>query len=137
METETMIKSNHGANVRRWREWRGLKQDVLAEMLGVGQATLSAYENKEILEKKILEKIAKALDVPVEAITEIGKDTYVNIFSGPSHDNSTYAILGNQIINPLDKIVELFEQKEALYQQMLKEKESIIDLLQEIVKAKG
>ena len=27
----TVKKSNHGANVRRWREWRNVNQDVLAE----------------------------------------------------------------------------------------------------------
>ncbi|HCC51982.1 MAG TPA: XRE family transcriptional regulator, partial [Porphyromonadaceae bacterium] len=44
MEAATIKKSNHGANVRRWREWRNINQDVLAEQIGVSQATLSGYE---------------------------------------------------------------------------------------------
>ena len=67
----TVKKSNHGANVRRWREWRNVNQDVLAEQIGVSQATLSGYEKRDKLEIEILEKIAKALNIPVEAITEM------------------------------------------------------------------
>ena len=43
----TAKKCNHGANIRRWREWRNVNQDVLAEEIGVSQATLSGYEKKE------------------------------------------------------------------------------------------
>jgi transcriptional regulator with XRE-family HTH domain len=79
-------KSNHGANVRRWREWRNINQDVLAEQIGVSQATLSSYEKKEKLEQEVLEKIAKALDIPVEAITEIEGSTAINIVSNTFTD---------------------------------------------------
>lgn len=65
----TAKKCNHGANIRRWREWRNVNQDVLAEEIGVSQATLSGYEKKETLEQEILDKIAVALNIPVEAIT--------------------------------------------------------------------
>lgn len=33
MEETTVRKSNHGANVRRWREWRNINQDTLAEQI--------------------------------------------------------------------------------------------------------
>lgn len=136
MESETINKSNHGPNVRRWREWKNINQDVLAEMIGVSQATLSLYEKKDKLERDILEKVAKALEIPVEAITELGQETHVNIFSGPSHDNSTYAVIGNQIFNPMEKLVELYSEKEKLYERMLKEKEETISLLHEVLKSK-
>ena len=62
METTAARRSNHGANVKRWREWRNINQDVLAEKIGVSQATLSGYEKRDKLEPEILEKIAKALE---------------------------------------------------------------------------
>ncbi len=133
METSTVKKSNHGANVRRWREWRGINQDVLAEQIGVAQTTLSGYEKKEKLESEIIEKIAKALDIPVEAITEIDNNSSINIFSGPWHDNS---IGLNQIFNPVEKIINLYDEKNELYERMLKEKDSVIELLQEILRDK-
>lgn len=132
-------KSNHGANVRRWREWRNINQDVLAEQIGVSQATLSSYEKKEKLDSEILDKLAKALEIPVEAITELEPETSINIFSGTfsAHDSVKEQIIGiKQVFNPMEKIIELYDEKVALYERMLKEKEEAISLLQEALKNK-
>lgn len=135
MEPTTIKGNNHGANVRRWREWRNVKQDVLADQIGVSQATLSSYEKKEKLDIEILEKIAKVLDVPVEAITELNDGASINIVAN-TFDNYSSAINWQPTFNPLDKIVELFEEKNALYERMLKEKEETISLLHEVLKEK-
>ncbi len=131
MEETSIKKSNHGPNIRRWREWRNINQDVLAEQIGVSQATLSSYEKKDKLEQDILEKIAKVLDIPVEAITELEQGTSINIYSGTWQDN---AITNQYTFNPLDKIVELYDEKIALYERMLKDKEEAISLLHEVLK---
>lgn len=131
-------KTNHGANVRRWREWRNINQDVLAEQIGVSQATLSSYEKKEKLEQEILDKIAKALEIPVEAITELEQGTSINIFSGTFTDFKDNAAIFNSYptFNPIDKVVELYDEKIALYERMLKEKDEAISLLHEVLKDK-
>lgn len=130
-------KTNHGANVRRWREWRNINQDVLAEQIGVSQATLSSYEKKEKLEQEILDKIAKALEIPIEAITELEQGTAINIIN-TNHDSSTGVgtINHNPTFNPLDKVVQLYDEKIALYERMLKEKDEAISLLHEVLKDK-
>ena len=74
METTFTRRNSHGANLKRWREWRGIKQEVLADKIGVSQATLSGYEKKDELEPEVLEKITKALDIPTEAITSLMKE---------------------------------------------------------------
>lgn len=124
-------KSHHGTNVRRWREWRNMNQDVLAEKIGVSQATLCGYERKEKLEPETLEKIAKALEIPVEAITEISNESSVNIFSGTFSDFKDNAAILNSYptFNPMDKIVELYEKL------LEAEKEKVV-LLQEVLKNK-
>lgn len=131
----TVKKGNQGANVRRWREWRNINQDVLAEQIGVSQATLSSYEKKEKLEQEILDKIATALEIPMEAITELDNGTAINIVSSTFNDN---AAINNYYptFNPLDKVVELYDEKNALYERMLKEKDRMIEWLQEFVKDK-
>jgi transcriptional regulator with XRE-family HTH domain len=126
METPTVKKSNHGANVRRWREWRGVKQDVLAEQIGVSQATFSGYEKKDKLEQEILEKIANALDIPIEAITELEEGTAINIIN--AHDNQSI-INYYPSFNPIDKVVELYEK-------LLKSEQEKVALLQEALKDK-
>ena len=135
----TIRRNSQGANVRRWREWRNMNQDVLAEKIGTSQATLSAYEKKEQLDPEILEKIAKALDIPVEAITELEQGTSINIIArnwGYNAYASNNTVNNNPTFNPIDKIVELYNERIALYERMLKEKESVIELLQEITKEK-
>lgn len=136
MEATAVKKNNHGANVRRWREWRNINQDVLAEQIGVSQTTLSGYERKDKLEPEILEKIAKALDIPVEAITELEQGTAINIFSGTWNDNASNSVNYNPTFNPIDKVVELYDEKIALYERMLKEKEEAISLLHEVLRDK-
>lgn len=133
MEATTIKGNNHGANVRRWREWRNVKQDVLADQIGVSQATLSSYEKKEKLDIEILQKIAKVLDVPVEAITELNDGASINIVAN-TFDNYSSAINWQPTFNPIDKMVELYEEKNALYERMLREKEETISLLHEVLK---
>ena len=134
----TVTKGNQGANVRRWREWRNINQDVLAEMIGVSQATMSGIEKKEIIEPETVKKIAKALDIPVEAITELAKENSVNIFSG-SWNWSDQASLQNiggaatatvaPTFNPIDKVAELYER-------LLRSEQEKISLLQEVLRDK-
>ena len=131
----TAKKCYHGANIRRWREWRNVNQDVLAEEIGVSQATLSGYEKKETLEQEILDKIAVALNIPVEAITELDNAASINIVSSTLYDKAG-SIFNNPTFNPIDKVIELYNEKNALYERMLKEKDSVIELLKEIVKDK-
>ena len=128
MEATTVKKNNHGANARRWREWRGVKQDTLAEQIGVSQATLSAYEKKDKLEPEVIEKIAQALDIPEEAITELGEATSINIFSGTWQDNANCQNY-NPTFNPLEKVVELYER-------LLKAEQEKVAMLQEVLKGK-
>lgn len=133
MEETTVKKNNHGSNVRRWREWRGVNQDTLADQIGVSQATLSSYEKKDKLEKDILDKIAKALDIPVEAITELGQEASINIVAN-TFANQSSAVNWCPTFNPIEKIVELYDEKIVLYERMLKDKEEAIALLHEVLK---
>jgi transcriptional regulator with XRE-family HTH domain len=129
MNMTTVKKNNHGANVRRWREWRNINQDVLAEQIGISQTTLSVYEKKDKLEPEILEKIAKALGIPVEAITELEDGTAINIISSTFNGHASGSINYNPSFDPIDKIVELYDKL------LEAEKEKVI-MLQEIIKDK-
>ena len=130
METTFTRRNSHGANLKRWREWRGIKQEVLADKIGVSLATLSGYEKKDELEPEVLEKITKALDIPIEAITELNEGALINIYSGTWQDNATAAgSIQNQTFNPIDKIGELYER-------LLKAEQEKVAMLHEIIKDK-
>ena len=125
METTAARRSNHGANVKRWREWRNINQDVLAEKIGVSQAALSGYEKRDKLEPEILKKICDALNIPEEAITEMDSDTAINIISNTFNDHAS-GVNYYPTFNPIDKIAELYER-------LLKSEQEKVAILQEVI----
>lgn len=124
METETMKKKGHGPNVTFWREWKKMTQEQVSELTGYSQGALSKFEKKEILEPEVLDKLAKALEIPVEAITDLGGENTIHIIN--AYDNSG-SINYSPTFNPLDKVVELYER-------MLKAEQEKVALLQEVLR---
>lgn len=134
MTTDTAMpnhKVHEGRNIKRFREMLGIKQDALAYDLGDdwNQQKVSLLEQKETVDQIILERVAKVLKVPVSAIKNFDEDSVINIVTNTvnNSDNAT----GNHLnyyptFNPLDKVIELYDEKMALYERMLKEKDEMI-----------
>ncbi len=118
MSTETMeqpVKKHIGQNLQRVRVYLGVKQDALASDLNISQSAISKIEQQEEIEEGLLKQIADALGVSPELIRNFDLERSVyNI----NHNNyreatisegaTTYAI--SQQVNPVDKIVELYER---------------------------
>lgn len=139
-------KKHIGRNIARIREMRGIKQETLAELLGVSQQKISIYENAEELEDLKLEPIAKALEISVEALKNFSEDAFFNIvantYNNTSNDNST--LIASSLnyyprFNPIDKLLESYEENKKLYERLLeteKEKSRLIEeLIHKITKA--
>ncbi|MCT3816878.1 transcriptional regulator [Elizabethkingia anophelis] len=134
-------KIHQGRNIKRFREMLGIKQDALAYELGEdwNQKKISLLEQKESVEKDILEQVAKILKVPTEAIENFDEEQAVNIISNTaSFDNCQQpAFFNNQpSFNPIDKVVELYDEKIALYERMLKEKDDMMARLEKLIGGK-
>jgi transcriptional regulator with XRE-family HTH domain len=128
---------HEGRNVKRIREMLGIKQDALAIDLGLSQQAISALEQKEALDKDMLEKIAAVLKVPVEAIKNFDEQAAINVIANTFNDTSfSHNIFHphNCTFNPIDKIVELYDEKITLYERMLKDKDAMIEELRGLVK---
>ncbi|WP_347067251.1 XRE family transcriptional regulator [Flavobacterium sp. WV_118_3] len=120
----------------------GIKQEALAITLGEdwSQKRVSLMEQKETIENNLLEQVAAIFKIPVEAIENLDEEQAVNIIANTFHtnDNATVGIGGNsgngdddnRIFHPIDKLVQLHEEKITLYERMLKEKDDIIDRLE-------
>lgn len=67
----------------------------------------------ETLEQEILDKIAVALNIPVEAITELDNAASINIVSSTLYDKAG-SIFNNPTFNPIDKVIELYNEKKRL-----------------------
>ncbi|MBL7743781.1 MAG: helix-turn-helix transcriptional regulator [Chitinophagaceae bacterium] len=122
---------HEGRNVKRIREILGIKQDALALELGISQQAISALEQKEALDKEMLEKVAKALKVSSEAIKSFKEENTINIFSNTYHDNSS--ILGTYNFNPLEKYIEALEANKQLYERLLQTEREKIELLEKML----
>ena len=134
----TANKTIHeGRNVKRFREMLGMKQETLAAALGEdwNQKKISLLEAKELIETPILEDVAKALQVPVEAIKNLDEESAINIISNTFTDNqfAGYTVNNNPNFNPLDKYVEQVEEIKTLYAALLKEKDEKIALLERLL----
>ena len=80
---------HHGRNVKRFRVFFGVKQDILADNIQVSQQTVSRYELQEVLNDDVLNKIAKALHIPVELIKDFDEEMFVQIISNAYNQQST------------------------------------------------
>ncbi|WP_215224472.1 helix-turn-helix transcriptional regulator [Echinicola shivajiensis] len=129
---------HQGRNIKRFREMLGIKQDALAHELGEdwSQKKISLLEQKESIEENILKQVAEILHIPVEAIQNFDEEQAVNVISNTfsSHDTSTLnAVNPNCTFNPIDKIVQLYDEKIALYERMLKEKDEMMVRLERLI----
>jgi transcriptional regulator with XRE-family HTH domain len=99
---------HHGANVKRFREMQGIKQDILAEELEISQQQISKLESQEIIKDEMLDKLAKALHITVDAIKKCNDEIAVNIISNTFHEQS---VAYQYNFNPIDKIITLYDEK--------------------------
>ncbi len=108
----TLTKPNHiGRKISRIRELRDMKQEALAQALGITQQTVSIIENSETIDDEKLQAIAEILGVSVEGIKNFSEEAILNIIGNTYHDSNV--VNGNAYscnFNPLDKMVELFER---------------------------
>ncbi|WP_349352556.1 MULTISPECIES: helix-turn-helix transcriptional regulator [unclassified Flagellimonas] len=136
---ETKTKNNHiGRKISRIRELRGMKQETLAEELGISQQAVSNIENSEKVDDVKLEEIAKALGVTTEAIKNFSDESVINYFNN-FYDNSFTNSQGtfhpnNCTFNPLDKLVEAYEENKKLYERLLQAEKEKVAYLEKLIK---
>jgi len=136
----TLSRPKHiGRNISRIRELRDMKQEALAQALGTNQQAISAMENSETIDEEKLTAVAKALGVTTEGIKNYSDENILSIINNTfnSHDSSTLNAVNFQpTFNPLDKVVELYQEKEKLYERLIQTEKDKVEYLEKIVKGK-
>lgn len=122
-------KSDYGYNAKRLREILGVKQEDLAERMGVSQQTVSRFEQTPQLDDETLDKIATALNIPMDAIKNFNEDAAINFVANTFHDSTVANTYHQCSFNPLDKVIELYER-------MLQTEKEKVSLLEEVLKGK-
>lgn len=129
-------KIHQGRNVKRFREMLGIKQEALAFDLGDewNQKKISLLEQKEEIDENLLKAISQALRIPIEAFQNFDEEQAINIISN-TFDNCQQpaSVFYNSTVNQIDQFVKLHEEKIALYERMLKEKDEMMDRLEKLI----
>ena len=130
-------KVHQGRAVKRIREILQVKQETLANELGISQQSVSLLETKEAIDPETLEQIAKTLKVPVEAIKNFDEEAPVNIISNTFTDFKDNAsginTNCNLTFNPIDKWLEAMDEIKRLNAALVKEKDEKIALLEKML----
>lgn len=129
---ETKTKNNLiGRKIGRIRELRGMKQETLAEELGISQQAISNIENSEKVDDAKLNEIAKALGVTKEGIQQFNEDSIFNYFNS-FHDSSAFNT--HCTFNPLDKLMEAHEENRKLYERLLQAEKDKVAFMEKSLK---
>lgn len=143
------MKVHHGSNIKRLREFLGIKQDALATEMGEewNQKKVSLLEQKEWIESETMAKIARIFQISEEALKNLDAKTVLqtidNLFGSKGPLNSDIEHLDNiksNILNlygqeslSVNMILKLYSERAALYREMLKENENLINWLKKLV----
>jgi transcriptional regulator with XRE-family HTH domain len=132
----TATKPKHiGRNISRIRELRGMKQEALAIAIGVSQQSVSSMENSETIEDEKLQAIAEVLGVSAEAIKNFSEEAAINYFNNYYNNKGHILNSCNEItFNPLDKLVESYDENKRLYERLLQAEKEKIEYLEKLLK---
>ncbi len=120
--------------IKRFREMLGIQQDALAFDLSLSQQAVSLLEQKEIIDAALLQQISAVLKIPAEAIQNFDEQHTINIIAQTvnNHDQSA-SVFYNSTINPVDQLIKVHEEKIALYERRLKEKDEMMSRLERLI----
>jgi len=133
-------KAKHGPNAKIARICKNMTQDSLAFKMEMSQSKISALELQDEIDDVTLDKLAAALEVPVDFLKDFVPEETIDSYI--VNNNDTYEMTqtnsdsasGNDVVQqkivekeeniyyPLDKVTELYER-------LLKEKEQQIEEL--------
>lgn len=145
---------NQGANVRTLRTILGVKQETLAEELGTTQQAISYLEQRPVIKKDMLGKIANVLNIPVKIIEELEENPLSVVIENNHFESGSY--MGNGVANtgvvendqiqtkhnephiyPLDKVSELSNEISSLYERIIQLEKERSSFLEQLLKEKG
>lgn len=128
---------HHGNNVKRLRETLHIKQEALADTMGVSQQKISLLEQKEKIDREQMEEIAKALNIPADLIEYYDAEATISIianhFTNSGVSSNGFVNNDNCTFNPLDELLKVVEENKKLYQELLRVEREKVALLEKMM----
>jgi transcriptional regulator with XRE-family HTH domain len=111
---------HEGRNVQRFREMKSMTRDTLARLLGTNwtQIQVALLESSEEIDEQVLGQVAVLLGIKIEDLRCVYSNDMPGVYSGPG-----------VAFDPVRKMMTLYEEKIALYERMLREKDELLGQL--------
>lgn len=130
----TATKPQHiGRKIARIRELRGMKQETLAEELGISQQSVSHLEQSEKVEDEKLQKVAKVLGVTKEGIENFSEEAILNIIGNTYNVDNSSAVNYGCTINPLEKLIKAYDENKKLYERLVQAEKDKVAYLEKLL----
>ena len=131
-ENKSGTCTHHGRNIEFWRLFNRLTQRELADLIGLNQNQVSKLEKDEVVDEDTLLKISGALGMDVASLKRYNHKHILNTCKGVVNyiynvhdggilnkvdsveDGGAVENSETKVVNPLDKICELYEQNKEL-----------------------
>ncbi len=136
MDTSNRPPVKHlGKKIGRIREMLGMKQETLAEKMGISQQSVSKMEQNEIIDEAALERVATALGITKEAIRNFNDEALIFHIENMNDQSSAYNQNYNYqcTFNPIDKWMEAIDENKKLYEALLKAEREKVALLERML----
>lgn len=90
METEDLIigRIHHGRNIRRTRVEKNMNQEGLSELVHLSQPAVSKYEKMRVIDDEMLQRFARALNVPFDYLKTLEEDAQTVVFENNTVNDS-------------------------------------------------
>ena len=121
-----MSKTHIGQNVQRVRVYLGVKQDALADELGITQQEVSKIEKQEFIDERMLLNIADVLCISPEVIRNFDLERAIKNICNSDYEAT---ILGRKSENEDELQLKMVEKIFELYERLLKSEREKIELL--------
>ena len=94
METEelTIGRVHHGRNIRRTRIEKNMNQEGLSELVHLSQPAVSKYEKMKVIDDEMLQRFARALNVPFDYLKTLEEDAQTVVFENNTVNNSEQSL---------------------------------------------
>lgn len=123
-QREYTIMVHLGNNVARLRGFRRLTQKQVADKANMTQQEYSRLESRQVIDDDLLERIAAAIEFPVDLIKQLDSASVVN-------NNQQGGNAGNIFYQN-----ENADHVKELYDMLLQQKEEIIKMKDEVIRQK-
>ena len=119
-----------GRKISRIRELRGMKQTTMAIELGIAQQNVSKLENRDEIGDELLERVAKVLGVRPEGIRNFQEEDLQEIITCmKTKEEKEMLINYSPSFDPMEKIVELYDEKVKLLERLVKSEQEKVEFL--------